>query len=187
MSASSLNQILFERHSHSCPKSILAVVLAVVLFPIGDKSDPLAQVMGEKAEMDRLELKAEEAIANGDPNGATLAIGRAALMASILAKKENNQQTKLIYASAEDLFRTQENTYRALALFEQAGGQHPAPSGVCQLLSLAQKHGRSAIRKLDQATPGSVADSDDLYDRLTEKTQEWVQMVEDLQADFSCL
>ncbi len=63
-------------------------------------------VMGEKAEMDRLEVKAEEAMANGDSNGATLAIGRAALMASILAKKESNPKTKLVYASAEDLFRT---------------------------------------------------------------------------------
>lgn len=137
--------------------------------------------------MDRLELKAEEAMANGDPNGATLAIGRAALMASILEEMESNPHTKLVYGSAEDLFRIQENTYRALALFEQAGGQHPAPSGVCQLLSLANNHGRSATRKLNQATTGTEADSNDLYDRLTEKTQEWVQMVEDLQADFSCL
>ncbi|UCE62771.1 MAG: hypothetical protein JSU59_07750 [Nitrospirota bacterium] len=153
---------------------------------IGELTGAEAQVIGEKAEMDRLEVKAEEAMANGDPNGASLVIGRAALMASELAKKEGHPQTKLVYEGAEDLFRTQENAYRALALFEQAGGQHPAPSGVCQLLSLAENHGRSASRKLSQATPGSAADSGDLYDRLTEKTQEWVQLVEDLRADFSC-
>jgi len=136
--------------------------------------------------MDRLEVKAEEAMANGDPNGATLAIGRAALMASILAKKESNPKTKLVYASAEDLFRTQENAYRALALFEQAGGQPPAPSGVCQLLSLAEQHGKRAIRKLGQAAPGSDEDSRDLYERLPRITQEWVQVVEELQVDFSC-
>ena len=82
-------------------------------------------MMGEKAEMDRLEVKAEEAMANGDPNGATLAIGRAALMASVLAKQQNNPQIKLVYEGAEALFRAQENAYRALAIFEQAGGQLP--------------------------------------------------------------
>jgi hypothetical protein len=154
------------------------VVLAALPL-IGELTGGEAQVMGEKAEMDRLEVKAEEAMANGD-------IGRAGLMASVLAKNESNPQTKLVYEGAEDLFRTQENAYRALALFEQAGGQSPAPSGVCQLLSLAEQHGTRATRQLTQANPGSESESRDQYDRLTEKTQEWVQMVEDLQADFSC-
>ena len=136
--------------------------------------------------MDRLQVKAEEAMANGDPNGAALAIGRAALMASELAKKEGNPQTKLVYKGAENLFRTQENAYRALALFEQAGGQPPAPSGVCQLLNLAEQHIKRATRKFDQAAPGSDEDSRDLYDRLPGVTQDWVQVVEGLQADFSC-
>ena len=100
------------------------VVLAALPL-IGELTGLEAQVMGEKAEMDRLEVKAEEAMANGDPNGAALAIGRGALMASELAKKEGNPPAKLVYEGAEDLFRTQENAYRALALFEQAGGQGP--------------------------------------------------------------
>ena len=143
-------------------------------------------MMGEKAEMDRLEVKAEEAMANGDPNGATLAIGRAALMASVLAKQQNNPQTKLVYEGAEALFRAQENAYRALAIFEQAGGQLPASSGVCQLLNLAENNGISATEKLMQATPNSSGDTTDLYNRVTERTQEWVPIIEDLQADFSC-
>jgi hypothetical protein len=163
------------------------LILAIGLFCVGDTTGAAGQVMGEKAEMDRLEVKAEEAMANGDPNGATLAIGRAALMASMLAKKESNPKTKLVYASAEDLFRTQENAYRSLALFEQAGGQPPAPSGVCQLLSLAEQHSKSATRKLSQAAPGSDEDSRDLYDGLSEKIQEWPQIVNDLQMDFSCM
>ena len=142
--------------------------------------------MGEKAEMDRLELKAEEAIANGDPNGATLAIGRAALMASILAKKESHPQIQLIYEAAENLFRTQENAYRALALFEQAGGQAPAPSGVCQLLSLSKQHGKSATELLSQAIPRSNGDAQELFDRFSEKNQEWIPIIKDLQTDFSC-
>ena len=142
--------------------------------------------MGEKAEMDRLELKAEEAIANGDPNGATLAIGRAALMASILAKNERYPQNQRVYQAAEDLFRTQENAYRALALFEQAGGQLPAPSGVCLLLSLSEQHGKSATGKLSPVTLESNSEAQELYDRLLDKHQEWIQIIEDLQADFSC-
>ena len=136
--------------------------------------------------MERLEVKAEEAMANGDLNGATLAIGRAALMASVLAKKEINSQAQLVYEGAEDLFRTQENAYRALALFEQAGGQAPAPFGVCQLLSLSEKHGISATKKLNQVTPGSGGNIREFYDRLLEKTSEWLQIVHNLRADFSC-
>ena len=146
-----------------------------------------AQLMGERAEMDRLEVKADEAMVNGDLNGATLAIGKAALMASVLAKRENNSETKLVYVAAEEVYRAQENTYRALAMFEQAGGQTPAPSGVCRLLSLAENHGRSATKKLAQTTPGSASESLDLYQHLRGKTHEWGQIIEDLQADFSCL
>jgi len=108
------------------------------------------------------------------------------VLKSELGKKEGNPQTKLVYEGAEEQFRTQENVYRALALFEQAGGQSPAPSGVCQLLSLAEKHGTNATRKLTQANPGSESESRDQYDRWIVKTQEWAKMVEDLQADFSC-
>lgn len=144
-----------------------------------------AQVIGEKAEMDRLEIKAEEAIANGDPNGATLAIGRAALMASVLGKQENNPQARLVYDGAEALYRTQENGYRALALFEQAGGQPPAPSGVCELLTLAEQYGVTATQKLAQASVVEEA-LVDLHHHLIGKSREWIQILEDLQADFSC-
>jgi hypothetical protein len=162
------------------------LAFAVGFFLLGAITGTEAQLIGEKAEMDRLEVKAEEAIANGDPNGATLAIGRAALMASVLAKQESDPHTKLAYEGAEDLFRTQENAYRALAIFEQAGGQLPASSGVCRLLNLAKQYGTSATKKLMQATSNTSGDTTDLYDHLTEKTQEWVQIVEDLQADYSC-
>ena len=45
-----------------------------------------AQVIGNEAEMDRLRGKAEEAIGNDDPEGAAMNMGRAALMAKLLAK-----------------------------------------------------------------------------------------------------
>ena len=92
--------------------------------------------MGDVAEMDRLESRAEEAMANGDPEGATLTIGRAALMASFLAERETDHKAKLVYGGAESLFRAEENGYRAVALFERAGGRPPAPSSVCRILGL---------------------------------------------------
>ena len=137
--------------------------------------------------MDRLEQKADEAIAIGDPNGASLAIGKAALMASVLAEKETDLQTKQVYAGAEALFRAQENSYRALALFEQAGGQMPAPSGVCQLLGLAKQDGKRAEENLGQQLATSKSDSVTLHQRFDEKAQEWVQIIEELRTDFSCL
>lgn len=168
------------------PRLFLLLFLSGSLSFLVNIKESESQLMGEKAEMDRLEVKAEEAMANGDPNGATLAIGRAALMASVLAQKENHPQTQLVYKSAERLFRAQENTYRAFALFEQAGGQLPAPSGVCQLLSLAKKQGINAANKLDQASAGTNMDSCNLCDRFLKKTQEWIKIVNDLRVEFSC-
>lgn len=168
------------------PRSFLLLFLSSSLFILISMTESESQLMGEKAEMDRLEVNAEEAMANGDPNGATLAIGRAALMASILAQKESHPQTQLVYLSAESLFRAQENTYRAFALFEQAGGQLQAPSGVCQLLSLAKKQGINAANKLDQASAGSNMDFCNLCDRFLKKTQEWIKIVNELRVDFSC-
>ena len=136
--------------------------------------------------MTRLEEKAEEAMAMGDPNGATLSIGKAALMASLLAKKEADPHVRQVYDGAEALFRAQENGYRALALFEQAGGQLPPPSGVCQLLGLAQEHGNVATQKLAQHPTSNETASVDLHQRISAKTQEWLQIIEELQMDFSC-
>ena len=83
----------------------------------------LTQATGEVGEMDRLEQKAEDAIANGDPEGAALSIGKAALMANLLAQKEDvTRQIRLLYQAADTLFRGQEQGYRALALFERAVG-----------------------------------------------------------------
>ena len=49
-----------------------------------------AQVMGDEAELDRLRIKAEDAMANDDPEGAAMSMGRAALMTVHLAKREGD-------------------------------------------------------------------------------------------------
>ena len=47
-----------------------------------------AQVMGEEAELDRLRAKAEDAMGNDDAEGAAMSMGRAALMAAQLSKRQ---------------------------------------------------------------------------------------------------
>jgi len=108
-----------------------------MLFVGTDNS--MAQVMGELGEMDRLEDRAEEAIANGDADSAALNMGKAALMAKIVAQQEDSKNNRLLFQTAEILFRGQEQGYRALAMFDQAGGQPPAPRGVCQFLARSRQ------------------------------------------------
>lgn len=141
---------------------------------------------GEPGEMDRLEHQAENAIANGDPEGAALSIGKAALMAKILAQKEEHQHTRSLYQAAETLFRGQEQGYRAFALFERAGGQPPASRGVCQYLSHADekvKQSQKDLRVLPDFTNESLRDR--RY-RHIGKTEEWEQLLRGLKQDLLC-
>src|SRR5512144_856880 len=80
------------------------------------------QTIGDEAELERLRVKAEEAIASDDPEGAAMAMGRAAMMAKRLSvlHKNDGDSTRL-YQGAESLFRSQEHSYRAMALFRRAG------------------------------------------------------------------
>lgn len=146
----------------------------------------LTQVVGELGEMNRLEQQAENAIANGDPEGAALSIGKAALMAKILAQKEEHQQTRVLYQAAETLFRGQEQGYRAIALFERAGGQPPASNGVCQYLSHAAdkvNQSQNALEALADFTNEALKER---QQRHIEKTQEWRSLLQGLHQDFSC-
>jgi hypothetical protein len=144
------------------------------------------QVVGELGEMDRLEQQAEDAIANGDPEGAALSIGKAALMARLLAQKEERQQARFLYQAVETLFRGQEQGYRAFALFERAGGQSPASRGVCQYLSQAAdkvRQAQNALKTLADFTNKSLSER---QNRHIGKTQEWGSLLQGLHQDFSC-
>ncbi len=144
------------------------------------------QVVGELGEMDRLEQRAEDAIANGDPEGAALSIGKAALMAAVLAKKAESQNPRLLYQSAETLFRGQEQGYRALALFERAGGQPPASKGVCQFLSHAAvmvKESQNSLLALEDIHKESLRER---QQRLIARAKEWEGLLQGLQQDLSC-
>lgn len=160
-------------------------VLYLALTMMGSENG-FTQVVGELGEMDRLEQGAEDAIANGDPEGAALSIGKAAMMAALIAQKEENQNIRFLYQATETLFRGQERGYRALALFERAGGQPPASQGVCQFLSQAAKMvktSRNALKALVDFNNESLRAR---RERHVAKAQEWEGLLQGLHQDFSC-
>jgi hypothetical protein len=145
-----------------------------------------AQVIGNEAEMDRLLGKAEEAMANDDPEGAAMSMGRAALMAKLLAKTHQEDVSAVrLFQSAETLFRSQELGYRAMALFRRAGGQLPASSGVCGSLSLAHSSVQQTVSALDdkENEPGPLAAK---TIQLREAATDWVTVIDSMIADYQC-
>ncbi len=146
----------------------------------------LAQTSNEKAEMKRLETQAHELIILGDSNGAALSIGKAAMMARILATKELDRNLREIYVGTEDFFRTQENGYRAMAIFQQAGGKPPAPKSACQLLNLAKQHNVKAHNVYSEVDLTIPSRATQLAKRYVTYAQEWSEILEELKTDFAC-
>ncbi|MGH7250393.1 MAG: hypothetical protein ACREIK_00885 [Nitrospiraceae bacterium] len=146
-----------------------------------------AQTVGDEAEMERLQSRAEESIANGDADGAAMSSGKAALMASQLAARQQNQADIRFYRGAEALFRAQEHAYRALALFQRAGGQPPASSGVCGTMRLARHSLREAMELLADQSPASVESGrSEQAHRLYASAETWGKTIDGLNGDFQC-
>jgi hypothetical protein len=145
-----------------------------------------SQTTGDTAEMDRLQVKAEEAIGNNDPEGASMNMGRAALMAKRLGQVHREDAAAVrLYQGAEALFRSQEHGYRAMALFRRAGGRLPASSGVCGSLALAQGSIQHALSDLVQDTsdPAPLAER---AKQLRETAEDWVIVVASMITDYQC-
>jgi hypothetical protein len=140
-----------------------------------------AQVIGDEAEMERLHAKADEAIANGDADGAAMNMGKAALMAAQLAKRQDDKAKAHWYQGVEALFRAQEHAYRAQALFERAGGQVPASTGVCGSIRLAKQHLDKSMTLLLDA--GYTPPRTHNYQAAA---FQWVKTLDGLNADFQC-
>lgn len=146
----------------------------------------VAQVAGDDAEMTRLRLKGEEAMANDDPDGAAMTMGRAALLAAQMAKRQTGMSAQITKAH-EALFRSQEHTYRAVALFRRAGGQLPASSGVCGSLALAHDSLRHARRPLsDPSTSSSSAGLIEERTALRQSVDDWTTVVESMITEYQC-
>ena len=145
-----------------------------------------AQVIGNEAEMDRLRGKAEAAMANEDAEGAAMNMGRAALMAKYLAKVHQNDVSAVhLFQGGELLFRSQEHSYRAMALFRRAGGQLPASSGVCGSLSLAQSSLQQALTTLthESNAPGPRTAK---ALQLQQAAADWGTVIDSIIADYQC-
>ena len=142
-----------------------------------------AQVVGDEAELGRLQSKAEDAIGNDDADGAAMMMGRAALLAAQLAKREAGWNSAL-RKGQEALFRSQEHTYRAMALFRRAGGQLPASSGVCGSLAL----GHTTLTHVTEVKKPSPQDTRLLEEatRLQESADNWRQVIDSMVAEYQC-
>jgi hypothetical protein len=159
------------------------IVAALMALSLG--APALAQVMGEEAEMERLQAKADEAIANSDADGAAMNMGKAALMAAQIAKRGRDAAASQWYRGLEALFRAQEEAYRGQALFVRAGGTLPASSGVCGSLALAKQHiGKSAALLADAVSPAGTP-----AERATHvhaAVTEWTGTIDGMIGDFQC-
>ena len=162
-----------NRRCLSCAVTLLVLVCAV--------PSATAQATNAQRELSRLQAQAEDAMAQGDPQGAAISIGRAALLASQLGKQEVPQTDQPPYRLMVDLFRTQEQVYRAMALFQQSGERTPVSSGICSLLSLGRQHAARALKN------HSVTAADQaVHEPLHRQTMEWLDIVQELQEDWDC-
>lgn len=168
-------------------KSCLIVLLAgMIVWPVGKWVH--AQTIGDEVEMERLRTGAEDAIANDDPEGAAMNMGRAALRAAELRKQQTSEVRQQYFRGAEALFRSQEHAYRSLALFRRAGAKPPASSGACGGLSLAQSHVQQAINLF---APGAAFSGEDQKTatnmaRLKDTAEDWVTVIASMHKDFQC-
>ncbi len=137
--------------------------------------------------MKRLERRAEDSIAAGDAEGAAMSMGKAALMAAQLAKRDRREAVQRLFQGVERLFRAQEHAYRAVALFERAGGQPPASTGVCATIGLADRDIAVSGATLSLPAPtdpdASLQAMREHYLRLA---ADWVQTIHGLREDFDC-
>jgi hypothetical protein len=147
----------------------------------------LAQIVGDEAEMERLQNKAEDAIADGDADGAAANSGKAALMAAQLAGRQTDRARVRFYRGAEALFRSQEHAYRALALFQRAGGQPPASSGVCSTMRLAGQAVQEALLLLaEEASDRPNQHSIRQTQRFRAIAGDWGKTIGGMATDFQC-
>jgi hypothetical protein len=166
-------------------KLTLSILLITILGFFTSTHSP-AQRIGEQAEMDRLEQQADDLAAQADPEGAALAIGKAAMMADLLTTESQKPAAREIFQAASLLYRAQELGFRALALFERTGDTPPAPAGVCQYLF--QGHQKLADSKdlLERTTFVSPEEIKVRREKLLQKNEEWANLLPGLHQDFAC-
>ncbi|HEU4683793.1 MAG TPA: hypothetical protein VFS39_04755 [Nitrospira sp.] len=167
---------------------LIRLALLVALACALEQELAFSQMTGDEAELGRLRAKAEEAMGNDDPDGAALSMGRAALLAKQLGLKHREQvAVASLYRAAEPLFRSQEQGYRAMALFRRAGGQLPASSGVCGSLALAEAAAQQAVSLLSRGFDEQLAAPlKDQAHGLRQSADDWVVVLASMITDYQC-
>ncbi len=145
-----------------------------------------AQRTGPQAEMERLERQAEDLASQNDSEGASLAIGKAAMMADILLKKTKEPNMKMIYQAASSLYRGQELGLKALAIYEQTGNIPPAPAGVCNLLLQGTKKLKTSREWLHQIPLGSLKNITKLREDYLRKNEDWDSLFKEFYTELEC-
>jgi len=159
----------------------LAVLSLLLMAPLC-----MAQVVGKLGEMDRLEQQADDLAAQADPEGAALAIGKAAMMADLLTTESQKPAARKIFQAASLLYRAQELGFRALALFERTGGTPPAPAGVCQYLFQGHQklvESKDLLERTLSLSPEAIKVR---REKLLLKNEEWENLLLGLHKDFAC-
>ena len=166
--------------------TLTSLFYCVLIAPLLAMPDVLhAQVMNDDAELSRLRAKAEDAIAGEDPDGAAMIMGRAALLSAQMAKKREGL-SGIVSSRMESLFRSQEHTYRAMALFRRAGNQLPASSGVCGSLSLALASLRQAAEPIgDRPSPPPPPRLREDVAQLIGTIETWNTVIQSVIADMT--
>ena len=159
----------------------LAVLSLLLMAPLS-----LAQVVGKLGEMERLEQQADDLAAQADPEGAALAIGKAAMMADLLITESQKPAAGEIFQAASLLYRAQELGFRGLALFERTGGTPPAPAGVCQYLFQGRQKLADSKDLLENTLSVSPEEISVRREKLLQKNEEWENLLLDLHKDFAC-
>ena len=165
---------------------IFRIILLMALATGYDPKTTPAQVIGELAEMDRLEQRADELAAQADPEGAAQASGKAAMMADILTKETKDPYTQNTFQAASLHYRAQERGLRALALFERAGGTPPAPPGVCHYLHQSVTKLSESKTLLQHPPNNSPIEITSRRNHLLQKNAEWTAIFNGLHEDFAC-
>ena len=171
-------------NDHQPIRLSLTILLLTLLGNFTDTSS--AQRIGEQAEMVRLEKQADELSAQSDPEGAALAIGKAAMMADILITKAQDSSAKNLLRAASHLNRGQELGFRALALFEQTGGTPPAPAGICHYLLQSNKQLNKSKNLLGKRDSTFSKESQARQKSLILKHEEWGNLLRELHQEFEC-
>ena len=135
----------------------------------------------DRLTLNKLQEQAEQAMGQGDPDGAAITIGKAALLASQITRDMPDKTVSPVDNFLVSLYRTQEHTYRAIALFQQSGSQTPASFSVCQTIAqgMVQSAHSKALIEGHQPKETSVSS-------FHQQVREWDESLQELKKEFGC-